>query len=209
MNICFTSWAGLIHSNSNSHNKQKRKKRKKRKHTLHSAGYHISEQTEPQGLETSNLLCRDVMLHNANTTAATAQPVSHHATLKRALTLITSLPLQASKALWNSQGQRCCKSLCDSQPAPAELHGSQHPSRLWRRRRGEGRKLQLSSLNFASSEEVPWGWHRIRNLAEGLRLKCPLPCRCLPLLCTLWAVTLYLIDDTLHHQHYTDRGSHL
>lgn len=103
---------------------------------------------------------------------------------------------------------RGAASLCDSQPAPADLRGFQHSSRVWRRRR-EGRKPQLSSLNFASSEEVPWAWQRIRNLAEVLPLKCSLPCRCLSLLCTLWAITLYLVYDTLHHQHYIDKDSHL
>lgn len=149
------------------HITNKKEKKKQSKHNLHSAGYHIREQTEPQELETSNLLCRGVMLHNANTTATTeTSQVSHYPRPKTALTLITSLPLGATTAMWNSQGQRCCKSLW--QPAsscrPAgfsalqqgveeEKGGQEAPAEL-----PELCFLRRGAMGLAEDKKLGWGF---------------------------------------------------
>lgn len=141
INICFTSLAGLIHGNNDSHKqttKRGKKMEKESKHTLYSAGYHISEQSEPQGLERSNPLCGDTALHKINwraTTPSCSQLVSlSHPHSSKALKLWAWGAARASQ-LPQTRGT-----------AGRDLHH-------WG---GGRRKLHLSSLNLASSKEVPW-----------------------------------------------------
>lgn len=180
----------------------KQKKKRESKHTSHSAGYHISKQTKLQGLERSDSLCSDVTLHNTNWTA-TAETAGEATTSRWSQRVGLSHPytLEPPK-LRETPSQRCCKTLCDSQSAPKKLAGCSAPSSLQRRRRRrEGRKLPQSSLKFVSSKEVPGAWQRMRNPVEGLPLKRPLLCRCLPLPRTLWAITSPVPGhDTLRHE---------
>lgn len=204
INICFTSLAGLIHSNADSH-KQTERKKEKNKYTLRSAGYHISKPSEPGGPETSDLLCSNVTPGNANQTpTAEKSRGSHHPGLKRARTHIPSVRLDPPKLLEIRVKLLEAEVLQDSAPA-SQLLQSCAALGTWRhlhQGQGEDRQLLLSSRNFGSSKEVPRGWQRMRVLAEGLPLKHPLPCGCLPLLCTLEAVTSPVpAHNTLHSQH--------
>lgn len=147
INICFTSLGELIHSNHDSHKQTEIIKKKKSK---------TSNRKENKPYTQQVITLAKKMSHEGWKGAICCAVAQHHAPHTEWLLwgqtgpargLVTSSHLGDTKAPWNRVASGASAAASHS-PGTWDT-----PCPLWSRR--EGRKLQLSSLDFASSKEVP------------------------------------------------------